>query len=163
MKKNNLHNNKESGFKVPKDYFENFEASIIRHANLKEKVKDSGFTVPKDYFEKVENDIITKIKKQEPVKVISLFKRRNLIYMSGVAAAILLLFNLSIFNTPFNFDSLETEIVDSYILDNMESDELAALFTSDELNENNFIEYNLSDETLDYYLENLEETEIILE
>ncbi|QRM89899.1 hypothetical protein FG167_11875 [Lacinutrix sp. WUR7] len=163
MKHNHLHNKKETGFKVPKDYFENFEASIIRQANLKDKATETGFTVPKDYFKNIENDILTKVNQEDTVKVIPLFSKRNLIYISSLAAAILLLFNLSILSTPFNFDSLETETVDTYILNNFEADEIASLFSSTELSETNFIDYNLNDETLDYYLESLDETELILE
>ena len=163
MKHNNLHNNKKSGFKVPKDYFENFEASLISHVNLKEKVSESGFTVPKDYFENIENDILVKVNQKETVKVIPLFNKRNIIYVSSIAAAILLLFNLSTLNESFNIDSLETETVDNYILNNFEVDEIASLFSSTELSETNFIDYNLSDDTLNYYLESLDETELILE
>ena len=100
---------------------------------------------------------------QESVKVIPLFSKRNIIYISSIAAAILLLFNLNTLNKSFNFDSLDTETVDSYILNNFEADEIASLFSSTELSETNFIDYNLNDETLDYYLESLDETELILE
>jgi hypothetical protein len=163
VKHNHLHNKKETGFKVPKDYFENFEASIIRQANLKENATDTGFTVPKEYFKNIEKDILAKVNEEETVKVIPLFSTRNIIYISSLAAAILLLFNLSILSTPFSFDSLETETVDTYILNNFEADEIASLFSSTELSETNFIDYNLNDETLDYYLESLDETELILE
>lgn len=163
MKHNKLHSKKETGFKVPKDYFENFEASIVRQASLKSKATDTGFTVPKDYFKHIENDILAKVNQEETVKVIPLFNKRNIIYISSLAAAILLLFNLSIINTPFNYDSLDTETVDTFILNNFEADEIASLFSSSELSETNFIDYNLNDETLDYYLESLDETELILE
>ena len=72
-------------------------------------------------------------------------------------------FEKKIINTPFNYDSLDTETVDTFILNNFEADEIAFLFSSSELSETNFIDYNLNDETLDYYLESLDETELILE
>ena len=161
--KKKLKNIQESGFKVPKTYFENFEASILSQANLKEKASEAGFTVPEGYFDEVEKSILSKTNKKEPTKVISLLNKRNIIYISSIAAAILLLFNLSLFNNTFNFDSLETEAVDDFVLNNFELNDFNILFSNTELSESAFIDYNLSDETLDYYLETIDETDFILD
>jgi len=86
MTKNNLHNIKETGFKAPKDYFDNLEDSILSEIKLKESSSDTGFKTPKDYFETLEDRIIEKTSEKKTPKVISLLNRRNLIYISSIAA-----------------------------------------------------------------------------
>lgn len=196
MEKNNLHNIKGTGFKIPKDYFENLEDIILSEAKLSEtietsglntpsdyfegledvilskaklneKVSDSGFKVPENYFETIENTIIkTTIAKQEP-KVISLFNRKTLLYVSSIAAAVVLFFSLPIISGSdgdiISFADVDTEFIDSYVLDETQTTDIAALFTETELENTSFIDYNLSDETLDSYLEDLDENELILQ
>ncbi|WP_055442360.1 hypothetical protein [Lacinutrix himadriensis] len=156
MKHNHLHNKKETGFKVPKDYFENFEASIIRQANLKEKASDTGFTVPKDYFKNVEQDILAKASQEETVKVIPLFSKQNLIYISSIAAAIVLLFNLPSLNTKVTYASLSTETVEDFILnEDYSANDLATLFNDiDLLEEDGFKAISFTDEAMQDYLNN---------
>jgi len=157
MKMNtNLNNIQNPGFQVPKDYFEHLEASIISHVNLKEKVSDPGFTVPKDYFKNIENDILTKVNKKEPVKVISLFNKKNLIYISGIAAAILLLFNLPTLNTEVTYASLSTETVENFVLnEDYSANDLATLFNDiDLLEEDGFNSISFTDEAMQDYLNN---------
>lgn len=153
--KTNLNNIKDSGLKVPKDYFENLETCILSHVNIKEKVSGAGFTVPKDYFTKVEEDILTKTTKEKSVKVISLFNKRNIIYTSSIAAALVLLFNLSNLNTKVSYDSLSLETVENYILnEDYSTDDIAALFNDDDLLEEDFNSISFSDEAMQEYLNN---------
>ena len=46
MENQNLKNIKQSGFKVPKGYFENLEESLLNASVLNIDIKDSGFKVP---------------------------------------------------------------------------------------------------------------------
>ncbi|MDO6597047.1 hypothetical protein Q4512_08975 [Oceanihabitans sp. 2_MG-2023] len=145
----------ESGFKVPKNYLENFEASILSQAKLKEKVTKSGFTIPKGYLKNVEDTILTKVHKEESVKVIPLFSKRNIIYISSIAAVIALLFNLSNINTKATYDSLSLETVENYILnEDYSTDDLASLFTNVDLLEEDFNTISFSDEAMQEYLNN---------
>ncbi|MFI1771582.1 hypothetical protein [Thalassobellus citreus] len=154
MKKNNLHNINETGFKVPKDYFENLEDAILSDIKLKELSHESGFITPKDYFDTLEDHIIEKTSTKETPKVISLFNRRNLLYLSGVAAAVLLLFNLSIFNNTTTWASLDTETVEDYMINGglLDSYEIASLLTTEELSDANFIETNFNENNIETYL-----------
>ena len=156
MKNEKLHTIKNSGFKVPQDYFEGIEDAILNEAKLKSIVSDSGLNVPESYFENLEASILDKALVKNETKVISLFSKRNLIYLSGIAAAVLLLFNLSIFNSVVTFDSLDAELVENYFDENnLNSLEIASLFEDTELEniDTNFI--TLEDESLeDYLLEN---------
>ena len=193
MEKNNLHNIKKSGFKTPKDYFENLEDSILSEAKLSEtietsglntptdyfegleavilnkaklndKVSDTGFKVPQDYFETIEDSII-KNTKQTP-KVITLFSKKTLLYVSSIAAVVVLFFSLSTIvngEDTFTLADVDTEQIDHYVLNETQATDIAALFTETELENTSFIDYNLSDDTLDSYLEDLDETELILQ
>ena len=95
---------KQSGFKVPDDYFNHLEDAVFNKLISKSKldtIKNSGFKVPKDYFSTVEDNVFNVIKQEEKeVKVVSLWSRKNILYISGVAASIALM--ISIFNTKKN-------------------------------------------------------------
>jgi hypothetical protein len=148
MKNENLHNIKNSGFKVPQDYFEGLEDSILNEAKLKSIVSDTGFKTPDGYFDNFEVTI------EKETKVISIFSKKNMLFVSSIAAAIVLFFSLNIFdNSPLTFNDLDTTTVDNYILDETEIGELTPLFLNNELSETEFIDYSLSDEALDGYLE----------
>lgn len=148
MTNKNLHNIKNSGFKVPQNYFEGLEDSILAEAKLKSIVSDSGFKTPEGYLDNFE----VLIKKE--TKVISIFSRKNILAVSSIAAALVLFFSLNLFNnSTLSINDLETTTVDNYILDETEIGDLTSLFQDIELNENQFIDYSISDETLDSYLE----------
>lgn len=152
MKKNKLHNIKETGFRVPKDYFDTLEDTVLSHNKLKERSSESGFKTPDNYFDNLEDTILSKVSEKEKPKVISIFSKRNLIYASSIAAAILLLFNLSIFEKESGWDNIEAETVENYIInENMGSYEIASLLIGEELNENNFTNIEFSDEALENY------------
>ena len=64
MKKENIHNIKSSGFKIPDNYFESIDDQILERLNDKEIISASettGFMVPKDYFDSVETTILEKL------------------------------------------------------------------------------------------------------
>ncbi|WP_242203657.1 hypothetical protein [Aestuariivivens insulae] len=165
MNKKQIHNIEKTGFKVPKDYFNNLEDSLLSNIRLKELASSSGFKTPELYFESVEEHIVKKTIDQEPKKVISIFSKQNLIYVSGIAAAVLLLLTLVVFNHKPQWNNLDTETVENYIIDeNIDSYEIATLLLDDGLKEADFINYNLKDETIETYLLNNSDIEdLILE
>ena len=164
----NLNNIKKTGFKTPNNYFDGVEDNIMNAIQQESSFnlsKETGFTTPNNYFETIEDAVINKLNKKDNSKVIKLFNRRNLIYVSSIAAAILLLFNLSIFDKEVTFDSLDTQTVENYIIsEGIDSYELAALLTEDEFSEVDFLEETIAAETLEnYLLDNLELEELIIE
>ncbi|TGV02692.1 hypothetical protein [Flavivirga rizhaonensis] len=166
MKQKKLHNIKETGFKVPDDYFNTLENVILSDIKLKKVSKDSGFKLPEDYFNNLEDTIIDKVSTKTPTKVISLFRKKTIIYLSGIAAAVLLLFYISFPEKKPAFDSLDFETVENYIMnENIGSYEIATLLTEEDLLEEHFIEYKEGDEdTIEtYILDNLDIDDIILE
>ncbi|MGB1210713.1 MAG: hypothetical protein ACPG41_04770 [Lacinutrix venerupis] len=151
MKNENLNNVKKTGFKVPQNYFEEFENSILTEAKLKNLVSDSGFKAPEGYLDNFSVPI------EKETKVISIFSKKNMLLVSSIAAAIVLFFSLNVFdNSPLSFDDLDTTTVDNYILNETEIGDLTSLFQDNELSENQFIDYSLSDEALDNYIENID-------
>lgn len=165
MKQNKLHNIEETGFKIPDDYFNALEAIILSNIKLKKMSSDSGFKLPENYFNALEDTITNKISTKTPTKVIPLFRKRTLIYISSTAAAVLLLFNLSIFKNKPTFDSLDFETVENYIMnENIGSYEIAALLSEEDLLEENFIEYQVEEKIIEtYILDHLDVEDIILE
>ncbi len=159
MKINKLHNIKKTGFKVPEDYFDNLEDTILLHKALKKLSIESGFKTPNDYFDNLENTILNNISDKKSPKVISIFRRRNLIYVSSIAAAVVLLFNLSLFEKETGWEAIKAETVENYIInENMGSYEIASLLIDDDFNKVSFTAIELSEEALENYL--LEQTTV---
>lgn len=166
MEDNKLQNIKNTGFKTPDNYFDTLEDRLFTEAKLKANVSGSGFVMPEDYLDGLENTILNKVPKVEEPKVISIFSKRTLVYVSSIAAAILLLFNLSILETkPTTFDSLDTETVENYILEeDIGSYEINTSLTEDDFYVDNFSEVTIDDESFeDYILNDVNLEDIMLE
>ncbi len=162
MKQNKLHSIKKTGYEVPEDYFESLEGQIMGHIKLSE-VGPTGFNIPDGYLESVEDQVINKVSGKSPVKVIPLFSKRNVIYASSIAAAVLVLLNLSIFEK--NSWDLEDQTVENYIIDEaISSYEIASLLEDEDLIEENFVNHNFSEENIEnYVLDNIDIETLILE
>ncbi|MCF7568573.1 hypothetical protein L3X37_09370 [Sabulilitoribacter arenilitoris] len=166
MKDKKLHNIKSTGFEVPKGYFDAFEENLLNKISKEENtlnVNSNGFKTPEGYFDSLEERIIQNLSEEKETKVIPLINRKTIIYISSIAAAVLLLFNLSIFESSFTVGDLETETVENYVIDeNISSYEIASLLTEDELNEDNLVDYNFEEENIEEYLLNNADIEELL-
>ncbi|NJX16245.1 hypothetical protein [Tamlana crocina] len=167
MKDNKLHNIKSTGFKAPDNYFDTLEDRLFTEAKLKANVSGPGFVMPEDYLDGLENTILNKVPKAKEPKVISIFSKRTLVYVSSIAAAILLLFNLSILETkPASFDTLDMETVENFVLeeDVVDSDELASLITEEDLTESGFIDTNFDENQIEtFLLEHLDVEDLLVD
>lgn len=151
MNKNKLHNIKNSGFKTPKNYFDGLEDSIMNQINLQKKIEGAGFITPDNYFESLEDKILEKVNHQP--KVISLFSKRNLFYATSIAAALVIMFSIFINKNELTFDDLETASIENYLNEEeIDSYEIASLFTVEELSSDIFIDSDLTSESLEEYL-----------
>jgi len=150
-----LKNIKSTGFKIPDNYLEGIEDTVLSQIKLK-SIEGSGFKVPNGYFDSLEDTVINKISKNEKTKVINLFTRQNLLYVSSIAATLLLLFNLTLFNKKsISFEALETASVESYIMNEfINSYDMASLLSDEDIVVENFIEYNFSEENMEDYILN---------
>jgi hypothetical protein len=167
MKKNKLHNITSTGYKTPENYFESFEDRLFENLSDEEVIngiKTHGYAVPKDYFNAVETDIISKLNTKEK-PIVNLISKTTYYYVAGIAASLVLMFSL-IFNNDYSIsvDTIDTVAIENYLYqEDYTNDELATLITPNDISETDFININVSDETLNKYLENIDTEDLILE
>lgn len=159
-----INNIKTTGFKVPKDYFQNLEDNIMDTIKLDKTLKGintPGYKTPKDYFDTLEDVVLTKIKDDKNPKIISLFSKQSLVYISGVAAAILIMFSVFWNNTTeTSLETIDDELVENYFIDQgINTYEIASLLTDDnDINlDIELFDESFNDDSLEnYLLENVE-------
>lgn len=151
MKKENLNNIKQTGFKTPDNYFNTIEDQIMSQISLEEIGKDSGFKTPDNYFDTIEDNILSKTKE---TKIIKLFNKKTIITVASIAAMFVLFFNLNPFKTQVTFDNLDTNTVETYILNEVELNDISNLIETDQLSQTDFIDYNGI--SIDNYLDDID-------
>lgn len=153
MKKHLLHNINKPGFKVPDNYFNNLEETLLSEIALKKSIPSTGFKTPDNYFENFKVHGIDTLSKKSNPKVISIFRKNPWLYVASAAALIVLLFNIATVNKPVNFASLDNESIENYILINdFETIELNNLIINPTAFENTILKEALSDASLEDYL-----------
>jgi len=123
MKKNKLATHNRSGFKVPKNYFEDFEAKMTRAISQDQTFGDQykgnpGFTIPKNYFDGLEAQVLVKVERPEPRGlVISLFRKKKFYAAAGIAAVFIgIVSTLLLKPAPVNsLDSEKISVLEEYI------------------------------------------------
>jgi hypothetical protein len=169
MKDHKLHNIKSTGFKTPDNYFETLDDAVfskLAEENLSAQTNSSGFKVPENYFESIDSKILSTLDKKEDSKVISLFSWKKVAYISGVAASLILAFNLVFNNTnELTFDTLETASIENYLLnEDLSAYEIAPYLGMTELNSDNFIDNTMNASDIeDYLLQNSDIEQLIIE
>jgi len=137
--------NKNSPFKVPKDYFNSFDADFFIEQELKNKVEKTGFKTPDGYL----NDFNVSIPKISKVNNSQKINNKYSIYISGIAAALVLLFMFSLPKKDNKEVSLES--LESYLLvEGNQSDLLSNILTLDELYDLHTL--NVSSSEIENYL-----------
>lgn len=144
MKKENLNTIKTSGFTVPKDYFKGMEDRILEKVQQDALPKTSGFGIPEGYLDTIETSVLQKLNKPEP-KTITLFSKKVVTAITSIAATIVLLFSLNVFNPTPTLAKLNNETVENFILEEIEIYDLMLLIEDTNLSQTDFIEYNLID------------------
>lgn len=160
-------NIKNTGFETPKIYFDSVEDAVfssLQSEKLKNSTSDPGYSIPEGYFDSLEDEVLSKIDKPE-TKVISLNTRKLLYTATSIAAILVLYFTLFSKTERNTLDSLDTEVVEAYILEQeIDSYELASLLTDEDIDTINgdiFKEEFNSDQLEEYILENIELESII--
>lgn len=147
--------NKNSPFKVPKDYFKSFDANFFIEQELKNKVQKTGFRTPDGYL----NDFNVSIPKTSKVTNLRKLNKKYSIYISGIAAALILLF-MFIMPKKDN-EEVSLEIIEDYLLSEVDqSDLLSNILTLDELNDLYIL--NVSSSEIENYLLQNESIETLL-
>ncbi|WP_442845939.1 hypothetical protein [Leeuwenhoekiella sp. H156] len=143
-------------FKLPENYFEQFEDRLYTELKFRELYPDNqdGFTVPDGYFDQVETSILAKTTR-EP-KVISLNYRKFAAAVATIAALFALLFYAEKPNAnDAGFEGLSLSSLENYLV---EQDRIQDFFSDEELNsiEANtsfFDDDHLSDEVILEYVD----------
>lgn len=151
---------KNSGFKLPENYLENFNDSLLDKISSQEEIKlpnKDGFTVPKDYFKTLHKNISDKLE-DTPTKVIPLKSYKKYYYSAIAAAAIVLLFVGINFNKTgdYSIEDIANADIDSYIeytdLD-FSSYEIAEVVPIDNLDITDILDAGINEENIIDYLE----------
>ena len=153
----------KTGFEVPNEYFESFENKLISKINLGIKNTDD---IPEGYFDTIEDRVFEKIKNEEP-KVINIKSR--FIKVSApiaVAASILLLITLQLFNRDQEdlFANLETSEIETWIINgdlDLSNFEITSVY-SDANFENLELYDTYSDDDLIRYLDDIDIESLLL-
>lgn len=158
-------NNRNSGFKVPEHYFEEFTDRILdKVAQTRDSIqedilpKDQGFTVPQGYFETLNQEILGKLDKKES-KVIPLRANRRIYYaVASVAAGLLLFLGLKLsLDKPLTFSDLAIQDIENYFQNNeldMSSYEIAEMLPIDQVEINDILNDGIQDAAILDYLDN---------
>lgn len=157
MKKSHLHNIKESGFKTPDEYFAAFDQRLFKKIEVQKElapISNSGYKVPDNYFENFDDKLQKRLKDDASPKVIKMGSWRNVAYISGIAASLVLL--LTVFTKSQNdvsINKIETASIEEYLNgQNLNIYDIASFLNDEDLVLDNFVTNTFTDESLENYL-----------
>lgn len=153
----------KTGFEIPQGYFESIEEKVISKIDFENVASND---IPQGYFDTIEDRVFDKLKNEEP-KVISIKGRFIKIAAPlAIAASILLLITLQIFNTKQEdvFSSLKTSDIETWIENGdleLSTYEIAAVY--DDANFENIEFYNdYTEDDLLNYLDDIDLESLLL-
>ncbi len=151
-----LKNIKHSGFSTPKQYFATLEKKLLPMGKTKPlEATSTGFKAPNNYFNTLENKILIKSITQQKSTIPLLFNKTNLIYLTGVAAALVISFNIYKAQPTLGFNTINVELVEHYLFETeIPSEEMVSLFTNETLINDEFTQNNITEEAIETYLLN---------
>lgn len=129
-----------------------------------ESQKKELFKVPENYFENFENELFEKIKKSDTTKTRSIKKQIRYI-STGIAASLLLCFGLISFFNKDQYTKLSSEILESYLetqtfyISNeleayLDDEDFTEIEKSIPLNEKEISDYLLTSTDIEFYINN---------
>ncbi len=133
---------------LPENYFTNFQDKLFERLEVDTSFlpQTDGFIVPKGYFDSLEDRIAKNVfstKKQG--KIVNI---KPLYYLSAVAASIVLLISLGVFNKkPVSFDTVAVTEIEEYI--QFKSSDISTLDLANLFNEKELEQIQLEQEVID--------------
>ncbi|HNU59426.1 MAG TPA: hypothetical protein PKI08_05700 [Aquaticitalea sp.] len=157
MKVNKLHNIKSTGFKTPPNYFASLEDAVLsnkKSRDLSEKVTEHGFGVPQGYFDQLEHTLAKTATQHSEPKTIPLFHWKKIAYISGIAASLILAFNVFFGNQrSLTFAELETASIENYLMtEGLSTHDLSQFFVPNSLNTSYFFNNTIDQTYIEEYL-----------
>ena len=122
--------NKKNLFKIPRNYFQELEHSLIE--NAKAIKVEKSLSTPKNYFNTLEKEILKKIYPEKK----SLFSIRKItISFTSIAASLFILFILNPFEAPITIteDQAFNNYLESYYLEDLDSYEMLSMIEDSEI------------------------------
>ncbi len=173
MKQNMLPNQQKPGYKVPENYFRDFEADLMARLNedhiLGDTYKgDPGFKTPDAYFDDLENRIFNNIENSGSTKnngkVIPLIRNKKLYYIAAVAAVFIGIISTLFYqstNQVYTIDSVELSTLESFIDDGyfeLDFMEISTFMIEEGFSFDDYSTTGLSDQAIYNYVdENIED------
>ena len=146
MSINKIHKN--SPFKVPKEYFERFDATFFNEIELKTSVKETGFKTPDSYL----NDFNIPIPKISKFSNLRKLNKKYSFYIFRTAAALFLLFMFSL--PSEDTQEISYEILENYLInEGNQSEAFIDVLTLEDLNDLSILEVSYY-EIENYILQN---------
>ena len=136
----------------------------MKDFNINNKKIDTGFKVPEDYFEQFESKMLEKLVVKKETKVVSLFYKKQ-IWISSIAAMFVLAIAIPAYFNSLKTVTLENATIENYlvnqsnfttfnIIEGLSENDIEELENSLTIStDNNSVEsYLLDTQNLDYYL-----------
>ena len=160
---------KKSGFTVEANYFDNIEASIDAKI-FEEKLSNvTAFKTPNTYFKNLEDSILDKILEEESApKVVSLKERIFKFIPVAAAASIALFIGINTFvfknNEEISLDTITDDEIEYWLDANtLSSTDIAMILEDDIKEENDFSFTNINDESIEDYINSIDNTTLLNE
>jgi hypothetical protein len=159
MKKSKLHTIKDTGFKAPHSYFDSFDERLFEKLTVQKDmaaIKNPGYKVPENYFDSFDAKVQARLNNEEHPKVRMLLSRRNTAYISGIAAALVVM--LTVFfqsGDNLSINQVETASIENYLhAENLNAYDIASYLSADDIVLDDFVKHTFTDESLENYLLN---------
>lgn len=155
-------------FKVPTNYFDEFENHLLNKINEEVLPKNIGFKTPPGYFNKLDAKIKRKNNsKSKEKKLIPVVSKKIFIYAASLAAIVILVFSVIKDTTRFyTLEEIEISNIENFINEGniqLKQHEISILFTDEILNNMTSNQSRLSGNQLEnYLLENINDLNALL-
>ena len=155
-------------FKVPTNYFDEFENHLLNKINEEVLPKNIGFKTPPGYFNKLDAKIKRKNNsKSKEGKLIPVVSKKIFIYAASLAAIVILVFSVIKDTTRFyTLEEIEISNIENFINEGniqLKQHEISILFTDEILNNMTRNQSRLSGNQLEnYLLENINDLNALL-
>ena len=155
-------------FKVPTNYFDEFENHLFKKINEEVLPKNIGFKTPTEYFNKLDIKIKRKNNsKSKEGKLIPIVSKKTFMYAASIAAIVILVFSV-LKNSPpvYTLEEIEISNIENFINEGniqLKQYEISILFTDEILNNITSNQSRLSGNQLEnYLLENINDLNDLL-
>jgi hypothetical protein len=161
-------NKNRSGLNLPEGYFDTFEDRMMLKIMEESLPKTSGFKTPDGYFGQVEDRVMSRVSESGKAKVIPLFRNKTVLFISGIAASLVLIISLvNVLGSDISIEDLSATTVETYINEggmDIDSYDVMALLEEEDINNLTITSEVLSEESLENYLiENIDENTLLIE